>query len=650
MKNTMNFVSEKEQLQLKPHDQNKPPEGCLFDGATNLRDMTVQQFKALIEEIVERVLDRKLNLPSNSSSLPHHAESSVSRSFQLHFKGELPEKILTKNNIEDEGGSLVLELCDDTGKRVQKVGPEMKNLKVRILPLDGDFKVEDNDNYTEEDFRRHIAIPRDDKPPLLKGNYDVSLNNGFARFKEKWKVQIRGSSHKRSSYGEIVRPAVSKAFRVKEYRLKDDQKHAIPFPQDELWRLVNINKNGRVYQRAVTDEILTVLDFLQLYKADARKLQEILKLTGKKWKDTVENAEACNLTNELYKYKYLDDASGDVLKLDCAFNVESVTFKGQASQPYEFLDKYQKEKVCRLRQAAYGNRKDLEKVYDFTNWTPVQAGLGYPSQVEQTATESSSMDSNVDRPCQNAGVVGLPSYQISSTSPINTATDQSSFGQQAACLNTDDNGVANNWLPVLDFTAANQGETSQLYESPDDFLKEQAEEFKRIADKEQSDLEKVIAPTIQISDHEELARPSGIIQQEHHHQGHQQQYPTLAPPIGVCENPNAHVFDQICSISSSPFLPVDPTTPYQGNLTGTMLDSSHENGGLQKGFVRQYSMTYDQLFEDLLHSCPPQVERHNRDSVTSKLITTCYVTKAAALFMISVQQDPTSPRKKRKLQ
>lgn len=54
-----------------------------------------------------------------------------------------------------------------------------------------------------------------------------------------------------------------------------------------------------------------------------------------------------------------------------------------------------------------------------------------------------------------------------------------------------------------------------------------------------------------------------------------------------------------------------------------------------------------QYFKDSIIS-PPRLEE--RGNVTSKIITACYVTKAAALFMISVQQDASVPAKKRKLQ
>lgn len=54
----------------------------------------------------------------------------------------------------------------------------------------------------------------------------------------------------------------------------------------------------------------------------------------------MKNAEACKLMDKLYRYHH--EASGDVLLLDGAFNIESVAFKGQMRQPYKDLDDFHK--------------------------------------------------------------------------------------------------------------------------------------------------------------------------------------------------------------------------------------------------------------------------------------------------------------------
>lgn len=160
-----------------------------------------------------------------------------------------------------------------------------------------------------------------------------------------------------------------------------ERKHKTPSAEDELWRLVNIRKNGPVHERALKAGICTVQDFLKRYHTNPKELQlvrtdhglvsfsfcstclcnlfrfvyflqniaftpallcenQILDVPEANWNEIVKNAEACKLTNECYRY--YDVASGDDLQLDCAFNIVSVTFKGQINQPYEDLSDYQK--------------------------------------------------------------------------------------------------------------------------------------------------------------------------------------------------------------------------------------------------------------------------------------------------------------------
>ena len=55
--------------------------------------------------------------------------------------------------------------------------------------------------------------------------------------------------------------------------------------------------------------------------------------------EIAKSAKQC-LTKEHYLYNY--ETEGVHLVLDCVFNVEGVTFKGQTSQAYESLDGAQK--------------------------------------------------------------------------------------------------------------------------------------------------------------------------------------------------------------------------------------------------------------------------------------------------------------------
>ncbi|XP_021742645.1 calmodulin-binding protein 60 F-like isoform X2 [Chenopodium quinoa] len=366
---------------------------CCCSGAcvtTSMIRSSLEKVNSVITQ-VHNQLNQLRSLLQNSalspttSSLPDHSESSAPGSFRLSFKGIIPNELLTNTNIEKEGTSLKVELLDEFGKRVE-VGVD-SCVKIKIDVLDGDFNVEEEQNWTEEKFKEKIARPRKGKGSLLKGNTKFSLNGGVAdvcgfSFTDISSSMTNGTFRFGAQVigglpsGRVVRSAVSeKEFRVKVSRLKSERKRSNPSPEDDLWRLKNINKTGPVCCRAKEKEIHTVKDFLQLYHTDEKKMKAILRVPETKWDEIVKNAEACTLTKE--QYRYYDDASGDDLILDCAFNIKRVTFKGGTTQLYKSLDFTQKEKAGKLRQSAYEKRHKLELI------VPTQEGLAYPSSAEQ---------------------------------------------------------------------------------------------------------------------------------------------------------------------------------------------------------------------------------------------------------------------------
>lgn len=159
---------------------------------------------------------------------PHHqAESSASRSLHLSFKGVLPETLYTNEAIEEGGASITVELCDDSGNKVES-DPESP-LRVKIDVLQGDFKVEDSNNdLTGEIYKKNVVSPREDKEPLLKKNSEVLLSGGSASisgisFTDNSKSMRNGKFRFGAQVingGMVVKPAVSKSFKVKEGRLK----------------------------------------------------------------------------------------------------------------------------------------------------------------------------------------------------------------------------------------------------------------------------------------------------------------------------------------------------------------------------------------------------------------------------------------------
>lgn len=386
------------------HDQVNPTEVCWCRGASNLREVKwVQDLMVLlrssvreeVEDGIKRLVvpylpsQQTLNLPPRSPA--NLAESFESSSLQLQFVGTLPDTLLTFKNIQVEDASaLRVELQDSTGSRVE-VGPE-SSAKIQIVALDGDFEVDGRDHWTEEEFYKNVLSPRKGKPPLLVGQCEISLSKGVvivsnisftdnSKWRKSGKFRLGAQIIKGFPPGIVIREAVSRAFKVKERRTESFQKHETPILEDEMWRLVNIAKNGKYHQRLAVKNIHTLKDFLQLYHTNAKKLQEILHVPEKKWLEILKNAESCLLTSE--QYRYYDGARGVELILDCVFNIVSVTFMGQDSQPYGALDDSCKDFVNKLREFAYEKRSELETCVP-TNQALVQPQLLCPSGISWT--------------------------------------------------------------------------------------------------------------------------------------------------------------------------------------------------------------------------------------------------------------------------
>lgn len=324
-----------------------------------VRLQCAQEFRAFIPIMVEEM--KKMVCSSGGRSSPHQAESSTPRNLHLRFVGSLPETLYTFSNIQDACASLMLELCDSSGYRVE-VGPE-SSAKVRLVVLDGDFEVDGRADWTRKEFDKNLVKPRKDKGPLLKGKSEIYLSRGVANvrdiaFTDNSKSMRNGTFRLGAELVncEVAMEAVSKeAFTVKERRLIPHRKRLSL--EDDTSRLKNIG--DKKSEELAKVEVHTVKDFLQLYHTDGERLREILHTAENKFSETIKHAESWPLTKECYEY--YDKREGIDLVLDCVFNIVSVTFKGHTSQPYEILSDSQKEVANQLRRHAYKKRAELPK-------------------------------------------------------------------------------------------------------------------------------------------------------------------------------------------------------------------------------------------------------------------------------------------------
>nr|GEY72575.1 calmodulin-binding protein 60 B-like [Tanacetum cinerariifolium] len=71
---------------------------------------------------------------------------------QLRFLSKLPQMLFTGSRVESEDSSPVkLVLFDTDANKIVSSGP-LSSLKIQIVPLDGDFSPDDDEDWSPKDF------------------------------------------------------------------------------------------------------------------------------------------------------------------------------------------------------------------------------------------------------------------------------------------------------------------------------------------------------------------------------------------------------------------------------------------------------------------------------------------------------------------
>ncbi|WOL19038.1 calmodulin-binding protein 60 B isoform X2 [Canna indica] len=278
--------------------------------------------------------------------------------------------MFTGENIEGENGAAIHILLLD-GKTGQPVNSEPESsAKLIVVALDGDFDYEDDGNWTEDEFKKHVVKGRKDKKPLLAGDLQVSLRNGVGTLgklsftdNSKWtrcgKFRLGLKVGAGCCNGIRVREAKTQAFVVKEGRGQLYKKHHPPALDDEIWRLESIAKDGPFRKKLNENNVQTVGDFLKFLVKDGEELRKTLGMSVKKWNKLVAHAN----TAVLNYICYLDETKN----VGAIFNHERAFYgliQGDQFVPAECLnDSHQKTLAGTLIDKAYGNWNDVTK-YD----------------------------------------------------------------------------------------------------------------------------------------------------------------------------------------------------------------------------------------------------------------------------------------------
>ncbi|CAL9750523.1 unnamed protein product, partial [Musa acuminata subsp. burmannicoides] len=238
-------------------------------------------------------------------------------------------------------------------------------IEVEIVVLDGGFPRENSQDWNTDEFNSSILEKRENKRSLLLGESKAQLRQGIASFgklkladnssrvrTQKFRLGVRVSP---GSYkGPRIKEAITESFQVLDQRSKSNQKPQTPSLDHQVWRLVNIGRNGAFQRRLDVAGIKTVQDFLKLSVVDRQRLRETIKMSDNKWEETIRHAMKCKLGDDLYLYH----VHRFTVKLNPICEVVEVKFDGVTTA----LTQFTSEQKVWFASGAYQNWNRLERV------------------------------------------------------------------------------------------------------------------------------------------------------------------------------------------------------------------------------------------------------------------------------------------------
>eukprot|EP00850_Spirogloea_muscicola_P013625 SM000093S24436 [mRNA] locus=s93:294318:298389:- [translate_table: standard] len=340
-------------------------EAVKLDSLQKLCSTLEPLLRKVVGEEVERALAKLAPsrlAPGRSS--PKRVQVADAKALRLQFRSKLALPLFTGSRVEGEQGTAIhIVLQDANTGDVVSSGPEA-SAKLEIVVLEGDFAVDDEEDWTQEEFEQYVVRERDGRRPLLTGELLVTLKEGVGTVGEltftdnsswirsrKFRLGIRISSGQIE--GVRVREAKTDAFTVKDHRGELYKKHYPPALQDEVWRLDRIGKDGAFHKRLNQAGIFTVEDFLRLSVMDPQKLRNILGsgMSNKMWEGTVEHAKTCVLNGKLHVY-YADEEQNIGVIFNNIFQLMGLIASNHYI-PVDDLSESEKVYVDKLVKVAY---------------------------------------------------------------------------------------------------------------------------------------------------------------------------------------------------------------------------------------------------------------------------------------------------------
>lgn len=183
-----------------------------------------------MREEVERVMRQYFPCSiTRSPSLRIKAQDQPSN-LQLSFNKRLSLPIFTSSRLLDINGNPINIILVDKTNTNQEISTSLPYpIKLEIVILNGDFPPNGNEDWTSEEFNRHIVKERTGKRPLLAGELNLTLRNGIVPIGDieftdnsSWirsrKFRIGVRIIPRSNEDVKIKEGITEAFVVKDHR------------------------------------------------------------------------------------------------------------------------------------------------------------------------------------------------------------------------------------------------------------------------------------------------------------------------------------------------------------------------------------------------------------------------------------------------
>ncbi|VAI49137.1 protein SAR DEFICIENT 1-like [Triticum dicoccoides] len=426
---------------------------------------TIEQIAMSLEPVIRRVVREEIqNIFSQHDHLPHRSlplniqEVDVSPRLKLSFAKKLMLPIFTNNKLVDATKNKIEIWLMDTRTNHHITQTETNEgsstLKLEVLVLDGDFSCEDGMGWTDDQFTAATVKAREGRRPLLVGStLNVAMNNqGVSMINDvaftdnsswirsrKFRIGVRvmGASY----YGPRIQEAVSESFIVKDHRGELYKKHYPPLLTDNIWRLKNIRKDGPIDKRLESEGVKNVQDLLKLQTVDPDKLKNLVGMSDRQWRTTLNHAKTCKMGRKSYIFKF----EGCDVIFSPIGEILAARIGGQTCS-LQHLQQQQMVQVKQLASRAYEQWDKLEEVVANDTELVTYEGLSsFPRGKPGSSCTLASDESIISSGSQSVEYLG----KLGSRTPTSNATMASNSSNSLDSVVAIPTSDAMYWIPSM---------------------------------------------------------------------------------------------------------------------------------------------------------------------------------------------------------